>query len=422
MRGVYFASHFHNWYHLAEGEEISRYIEDLALWGVNTLMAIYPFINLQGWDDPEATPAVTQLRKLFSAAKRVGLSTTLGLNNVLFNDAPHELRATPLQDPLGRHGNSGATICPSLPAGRDLIMKTSAELLGKLTDIGVDNLILWPYDEGGCGCSNCRPWGANGFVRMSQDIAGVARSIFPRVKTILSTWTFDTPPEGEWAGLADALSRGNDWADYILADAHEDFPRYPLENAVPGNLPLINFPEISMWGNWPWGGCGAHPLPNRLQHLWNQAGAVLRGGFPYSEGIYEDINKAIVAQFYWNPDSSAQSTLREYAAFEYSPAVADMPFPDAGNVEIRGCQYVSEQITALLKTFAQEELVSILRDFLRDQGAQQQIAFFDLIFTTATCIAPMCASRRSETNCAGNWKVLRGGNELQLEFAHVIIA
>ena len=27
----------------------------------------------------------------------------------------------------------------------------------------------------------------------------------------------------------------------------------------------------------------------------------MAGGFPYSEGIYEDINKAIYAQFYWDP-------------------------------------------------------------------------------------------------------------------------
>ena len=117
-----------------------------------------------------------------------------------------------------------------------------------------DYICLWPYDEGGCGCDLCHPWGANGFVRMARDIAAVARSIMPQIKIILSTWTFDTPPEGEWQGLTDALAGGNDWADYILADSHEDFPRFPLDVGVPGHLPLINFPEISMWGNWPWGG------------------------------------------------------------------------------------------------------------------------------------------------------------------------
>jgi hypothetical protein len=64
-------------------------------------------------------------------------------------------------------------------------------------------------------------------------------------------------------------------------------------------------------------------LPARLQQLWNQTQHKLAGGTPYSEGIYEDINKAICSQFYWDPQRSAIETVREYAAFEYSPAVAD---------------------------------------------------------------------------------------------------
>ncbi|MBL9127475.1 MAG: hypothetical protein JNL97_07510, partial [Verrucomicrobiales bacterium] len=35
LRGMYFASHFHNWYHQASEAEIVRYLEDLSLWGVN---------------------------------------------------------------------------------------------------------------------------------------------------------------------------------------------------------------------------------------------------------------------------------------------------------------------------------------------------------------------------------------------------
>jgi hypothetical protein len=196
-------------------------------------------------------------------------------------------------------------------------------MLEKMQDVGIDYLCIWPYDEGGCGCERCHPWGANGYIRLAQDIAGDARAQFPDVKTIISTWPFDTPPQGEWQGLSDALAHDSSWADYILADAHEDFPRYPLDTGVPGNKPLINFPEISMWGNFPWGGVGALCLPARLQRLWDQVKHVVRGGFPYSEGIYEDMSKAIVSQFYWDPDASARETLREYIAYEYSPAVRD---------------------------------------------------------------------------------------------------
>jgi len=74
---------------------------------------------------------------------------------------------------------------------------------------------------------------------------------------------------------------------------------------------------------WPWGGLGANPLPKRFQRLWDQVGDRVAGGFPYSEGIYEDINKAVLSRFYWDPQSSARETVREYAAFEFSPEVAD---------------------------------------------------------------------------------------------------
>ena len=324
LRGMYFACHFHNWYHVAPAEELRRYIEDLALWGVNTIGTIFPFVNLSGWDDPQTAGSLAQTRAILQAAKGLGLSPCLlACPNNLFRDAPDQFRAAPLPDPLRKHGNLGANLCPSIPAAREYILDTYRELFSRLADIGLDALCLWPYDEGGCACQRCRPWGAGGFLRISRDVADLARRVFPAAKVILSTWTFDTPPEGEWEGLAKSLAAaGGGWVDYIMADAHEDFPRWPLERGVPGGVPMVNFPEISMWGNSPWGGYGAHVLPRRFQRLWDQVGRALDGGLPYSEGIYEDMNKAIVSQFYWDRGRPALDTLREYIAYEFSPAPA----------------------------------------------------------------------------------------------------
>lgn len=109
-----------------------------------------------------------------------------------------------------------------------------------------------------------------------------------------------------------------------MADGHDDyFPAYPLTKGVPGNLPLLNFPEISMFGMHPWGGYGTNPAPVHFQGLWNKIKHIAVGGAPYSEGVYENLNKAIVAGFYWGPDRKALDTVREYAAFEFSPDVAD---------------------------------------------------------------------------------------------------
>lgn len=345
MRGMYFATHFHNWYHVAPETEIARYLEDLALWGVNALMTCFPFINLQDWNDPQADVAVAMLKKYARISRELGLQFGTGVNNTLFKGAPAHIRATPLPDPTHRRGNHGNPVCPSNPEGLKYILDSARELFQRLSDTGLDFLVHWPYDEGGCACEKCRPWGSNGYLKVSRETTQLGREYFPHMKSVFSTWLFDTPPEGEWQGLTDALAKENGWVDYILADSHEEFPRYPLDSGVPGHLPLLNFPEISMWGNSPWGGVGANPLPARFQRLWDQVRHAVQGGFPYSEGIYEDMNKAITVQFYWNRDQSAQTTLAEYSAYEFSPEVTQDCLALVEHLEtVAGASYLNQPV------------------------------------------------------------------------------
>ena len=322
IRGIYFATHFNNFYEAASAEDVERDVEDLGLWGLNSLILHFPHWQFQGFDDPAAQQSIRRLRAVMRAAKRLGLRVGLvEAANDGFKSTPPELLRTPVPDPWGRHGNFGVNLCPSNAKAHEVLIRDWSRFLDEFADVGLDFIKYWPYDEGGCGCKECWPWGAKGYPKLCRELSAVARVKAPHVRFILSTWTFDSPPAGEWAGLADCLARDKSWVDYIQADAHEDFPRYPLEKGVPGRLPLLNFPEISMWGQGPWGGYGANPLPVRLQRLWNQTEKKVSGGFPYSEGIYEDINKVICNQFYWSPDRPAVETIKEYIAFEYSPDV-----------------------------------------------------------------------------------------------------
>ena len=324
MRGIYLANHFNNYYEAASPEELERYVEDLSLWGFNLLALGFPHWQYENYDDPAARKMIEHMLRIMRTAKQVGMRVSVGAAlNSGFRSTPQEMRCTPVPDPLGRHGNFGVNLCPGKPAARERLLKDWDRLLDEFAEPGLDCVTYWPYDEGGCGCQDCWPWGARGYLSLSSVVSELVRRKSPHTKVIVSTWTFDTPPVGEWDGLSKALAEGKSWADYIQADAHEDFPRFPLERGVPGGLPMLNFPEISMWGQHPWGGYGANPLPARLQRLWNQTQRKLSGGTPYSEGIYEDINKAICSQFYWDPDRPAIETVREYAAFEYSPDVAD---------------------------------------------------------------------------------------------------
>jgi len=326
FRGLYAAVHYMNWYEAAPLDEVQQYVEDMGLWGANIIAVHFPTWNFDGYDDPAAKKNLDRLRAIFKCARGIGLEIGyLQVPNQGFKTAPQEIRFTKFPDTEGRHGYFGVNCCPSTPAGHAYLIDEFDKGLSQFTETGLDWVILWPYDEGGCGCKDCAPWGARGYAKLSKECSLLARKHFPKVKNVLSTWTFDTPPGGEWEGLTQFLAEDKSWLDFIMADAHMDFPRYPIEKGVPGGLPLVNFPEISMYGPGRpiWGGFGANPFPKRLDTLAKQTEGKLQGGLPYSEGIYEDINKIVCFQRYWKGDATTQETLREYAAYEFSPDVAD---------------------------------------------------------------------------------------------------
>ena len=322
MRGIYFATHFQNYYQMAPVEEVRQYVEDMGLWGYNNLLVWFGMEEFNGIADPKAQAMLERLRVLLKTAKDIGLDVGLGcVGNDGYKNSPKELRATMVKFDLG------VELCPNKPGVMDLEVQFVKEKCEAFKSVGLDYWFIAPYDNGGCGCAKCIPWGINGFLKVAEPEARAFRSVFPKGKVVISTWYFDHPDlfkAGEWAGLTEKFGKQKpDWVDYIMADNFAAYPRYPLDKGVPGGLPLINFPDISMWGQDPWGGYGANPIPGRLQTRWDEAGAKLSGGIPYSEGRYEDLNKAICAQFYWAPERTALETVREYIAFEFSPEVVD---------------------------------------------------------------------------------------------------
>ena len=78
FRAVYFANHFHNYYHSAPTEEALDYIESLALWGQNTLCLWFDMHHFESISSPDAKAMLTKMEALFKKAKsKSGLSTTL---------------------------------------------------------------------------------------------------------------------------------------------------------------------------------------------------------------------------------------------------------------------------------------------------------------------------------------------------------
>jgi hypothetical protein len=313
---MYLATHFENYYQSVPIEDVRRYVEDLALWGANSFLVWFGQEAYESIDDPSAQDQLERLRALLKTAKDLGLNVSLGnICNDGYKNSPEELRATMV------HCNLGNELCPNKPGVMELQMQYAQEKFDAFKSIGLDYWFVVPYDNGGCGCEKCSPWGTNGFLMASEPVARAFRRQFPKGKVIMSTWFFSGE---EWEGLKDKFDKGKpDWLDYIMCDDPSDYPRKPLAKGSPGGLPLLNFPEISMWEQGPWGGYGANPFPSRLQARWDGEEKWLSGGFPYSEGVYEDMNKVVCLQHYWSPDRPAMETVKEYIAVEFSPDVVD---------------------------------------------------------------------------------------------------
>lgn len=322
FRAIYYAVHFYNWYQNAPIEEMERYLEDLLLWGYNTVICITPAVNLDSFEDQLFISSISNLTRIFTAAKRFGMRIGVILHpNQGLRTAPHELDAAPLGFPELR-GDLGRNLCPSKPGTRPYMENIWRHFITPFAHLGVDYVLTWPYDEGGCGCEKCRPWGANMYCTAVTWIRDTVTTICPDAKFIVATWGFDaTVDEGEYAGLYKRLQEDMSFVDYVMIDSHGAFPQYALDHAPV--KPIVNFPEISMWRLAPWGGFGANPLPRRFQGIWDSCKHILQGGLPYSEGIYEDISKVQCINYYWTPERQWQDIYAEYINYEYDAAVTD---------------------------------------------------------------------------------------------------
>ena len=311
-RGIYFATHFFNYYHSAPVPEIERYVEDLALWGTNELLVWYDMHHFNGLDDPAAVAFRDRLRSILRTAKRIGMDVSLVvIANDAYANSPAELRAAG----RGRGGWYPCAVCPSKPEGMQYILKVLGEEFDWAADLEPRSIWIWPYDQGGCECAECRPWGSNGFLKCVEQVGKLARAKMPGTKIAIANWLMD---KNEWAGVTERLARTPGLADMLVIESGHG----PAPGDVNPALPIVGFPEISMHDTWPWGGFGATPLTARAEAQWKATRDRWTGGFPYSEGIYEDLTKVVYAQLYWS-DRPAEETVREYIAFEFSPDVVD---------------------------------------------------------------------------------------------------
>jgi hypothetical protein len=323
LRGMYFATHFHNFYHEAPLDEVYKVIEDLALRGCNSLLVWFDMHHYTSMLDPDAVIMTARLRSILTYANRIGISGSLiMLANEDFSGSPELLRAQwTVQGDYKRelHGHYHVEICPNKAGGTEEILRARREMISYFKDIKIDYVVYWPYDQGGCTCPACQPWGSNGFLTLLPHFRQLINEMMPGTGIILSTWLFDSFIAGEWNALHAQLSDGRlGDIEYVMSFFFNgEMPECIKNHGIPQGVSFIDFPEISMYSCNPWGGFGANPLSRFLQRTNDKCGHIYSGGYPYSEGIFEDLNKFIQLSYYTGQYKKAGDAVRAYARFEF---------------------------------------------------------------------------------------------------------
>lgn len=371
FRATYFSVHFYNWYHMAGMEELQDYLETMLLWGYNTIVCILPVVNFENFEDPVYYELREKTRLIYQLSKKLGMKIGTIINpNQGLKSTPEEFDADK-SCYEHRTGGAGKNVCPVKPGALEYLRSLWIHIFEQYKDMDLDYVFTWPYDEGGCGCSECSPWGGNGFINISHETFQDAKRYFPNAKCILSTWYFDEykdgpHDQGEFAGLYKRLKEDMSYVDYILVEGLDEYPLYPLQHDVV--KPIINFPEISMWGLFSWGGRGANPMPKRFQRIWNDSKKVISGGMPYSEGMYEDISKIQWVGYYFEPDKDYKDILKEYISYEYSDEVVDEVIEMMELIEENHVRVAKEHKPLMEATIRADELADKVDGLLSEKA------------------------------------------------------
>lgn len=323
IRGMYFATHFYNFYHVAPIEEVYCIIEDCAIRGCNIILLCPGVQHYISVDDPEAKVFYDRLKLMLKYSEKLGIAPSLMImSNSAFANSPEELLA-----PWQMQGNyvrniAGAIhneICPSKPGGMEELIRQQCMLLNAFTDVKLKYLVYWAYDEGGCTCPDCEPWGTNGFVRIVNKMIPIIREYGFDAEIIVSAWHYEINYPGEWNLFYDLIKKGGlKDVPYVLTSFRsKKLPESVKEGGVPDNIRFIDFPEISMLGIQPWGGHGANPAGMVIDNLNNWNGHLYCGGIPYSEGIFEDTNKFAILSYFSGIYKDNTEALRDYIRFEF---------------------------------------------------------------------------------------------------------
>ncbi len=315
-RVLYAPSHFGNSYEVMGPREMQAIIDEAKHWGFNryadwfnTIDCADPFTNPQYrlanalWEKKKAN---------FLAAQAAGLKCDLVIspNHVFLDQCLPEVQAE-----MGGHV-FGQLVCPSIPEGREIILQNYERWFADLAKSGIrlSAICPLPYDYGGCRCKQCDPWILT-FAQLSQEIHTICEKHHPGVEMHLIGWWWKESEHQALAAWADEHAPG--WIDRIYM--HIPYDKTAVaEVPLPKGCALAAFVHIGYAGKTGprdvYGHLGPVVAPDRMEQTIKTLHAQgVTSIMAYSEGQFDDVNKALCAGLTSRQYDSSDEILAAYA-------------------------------------------------------------------------------------------------------------
>ncbi|OGV62280.1 MAG: hypothetical protein A2283_17655 [Lentisphaerae bacterium RIFOXYA12_FULL_48_11] len=317
VRECYCPAHFGNAYEAMWPLEMEAYLAEMKWWGFNrygdwitTTDVCNPYTTDAFW--ALAAEQLGRKKKAFQVAQKSGLALNLIVtpNHVYLDQLrPHY---------AAKKGSriQGQLICPSHPEARKLILENFERWFRDFAESGIrlSAFTAFAYDYGGCDCEKCRPWIIT-FARLMKEIHAIGLKYHPDIEPWFCSWWW-VPEEhqliNEWA-----VKEAPGWLKAMTL--HIEYGQTGFKDvAVPDGCRKLAFVHI---------GYSDESAANDIYAKWGPvvatrrmtktlAGIAAQGadGFQaYSEGIFDDVNKALLAGLGSGRFRDAQDVLQGYA-------------------------------------------------------------------------------------------------------------
>ena len=210
----------------------------------------------------------------------------------------------------------GQLICPHNPDARKVILSNHENLFADLAKSGIhlNSLTAAPYDYGGCNCEHCNPWIIT-FAELTRDIFKIAQLYYPDIQLRFIGWWWSEEEHSQFAEWMDRNAPGltrsialhipyeaTCVADVILPKYCERYAFVHIgyaEQAKPRDVYGKTGPVIA-----------SNRLEKTVEKLKSQG---VSGVSAYSEGIFDDINKALLGALFTEKQKTSLETLHVYA-------------------------------------------------------------------------------------------------------------